>query len=225
MNKKIMLLALAAVSALFALPGVASATPAHLSAAENFTVAGGAGTLTRTDGNTVSCTAVSGSGSLESTTTGSVSLTFTGCKNNLGFNCTSGADVAGTITAPNLPVHLITLPESGGMPKAAGVLITPPTGASQPTAGKPLFAEFTCFGVPVKVFGNGIIGTSECGKTGTSFPLNFASSSTGHQTDQLYTGTTYSLESKIGTNGAHETSSIDASATINFAASKTLTCT
>lgn len=228
MNKKIMLLALAAVSAaMVALPAAASATPAHISQIDTFTVTGGAGQLTRTDGTHVSCSGVGGSGSFETTTTGKVSLTFTGCKNNLGFNCTTSPDTAGTITANNLPFHLITLPEAGGMPKKGGVLITPDPNQPEVTPGKRRFAQFACFGVTVTVFGNGIIGTLDpgCGASATSWELTFESSSTGHQTDQSWTGVTYALESSIG-EGSHETSSIDnITSKINFAASRTLSCT
>lgn len=228
MNRKIMLLALAAVSAtMFALPTAASATDAHLSAIEDFTISGGAGSLTRTDGQNVSCTGLSGSGSFETTTTGTVSLTFSGCKNSLGLNCTTAPDGVGTITANSLPFHLITLPEEGGMPKKGGVLITPNPKEPHVTPGKTRFAQFACFGVPVTVFGNGIIGTLDpgCAASATEWELTFESATTGHQTDQKWTGVTYTLESSIN-HEKHETSSIDnVTSKIKFAKSKTLTCT
>jgi hypothetical protein len=219
MNKKIMLLALAAVSAaMFALPAAASATHAHIqTAGETFTVTVAPGTLTRTDGLHLTCTGGTGNGSFDlgSTTTGTVSLTFTGCKSAFG-HCQTKGTPTGVIHTGTYVFHLITLPVDGAMAKAPGLLITPSGAAITP--GQLLFSDFECVGSTVTVFGNGIIGTldSACGGAASkTHTLTYGSSATGVQTDLTWTGVTYDLTSTF-INASHITSSIDTEATITF---------
>lgn len=223
MNKKIMLMVLAAASAtMLAFPTAGSATPAHLDKAEAFNIAGSQSFRTRADGNSFSCVSLAGSGQFETTTTGTLNLQFNGCKNSLGFICTSGADAAGTVTFANLPFHIIRLSAT-----TAGILITPPAAASEPTSGNRLLSAYVCFGVPVEVFGNGVIGTissPECGKSSATATLTFESSSPGTQQHSSHTGVNYDLTQKIGS-GAHATLSIDADMNVQFPTSRTLLCT
>ncbi len=225
MSKKMMLLALAVASAaMFALPTVASATEVHVStAAVGWTAASEAGTTTvlKTSTNsTVTCTSATGSGQFDagSTTTGTYHLLFHGCKNNLGLNCTSGTLSTGTITVTG-SYHLITVAE-----KKPGILMTGSGTGVTETA----FADFSCFGVTVQVFGNGIIGTitsPECGKASKTATLKWTSTAHGTQADIAYTGTNYDLKTKIGSGSHHETSSMDAEATLTWNTEQTLNCT
>lgn len=212
MNKKMMLLALSVVSAaLFALPAVASATPAHINAPEAFTISGTETvTLEQDDGLKVEChasTSVTGSGNFENTTTGTIQLLFHGCTSS-GINCNSEGQPSGTITTTVLPFHLVTLSGKGG------VLITSNNGH---------FATFNCtIFVKKEVTGNGVLGTitsPECGKASKTAAISFAQGATGSQLHPTYTGTTYQLKSN-GTNSAQI-----ASGQIHFPVEKTLTCT
>jgi hypothetical protein len=212
--KKLMLLALAAVCALLALPSFASANPVHVSATGNFTVHGGPSKLERTDGNFTHGTTVTGTGSFENTTTGTVELTFHGVtSDSAGGSCASTGQPAGTVKTTKLPFHLVTL-NSG----APGILIT---------ALNNHFATFRCgpFQVQVAVNGNGIIGTITspgCGGTSNKANVSFKPSSAGHQGHNSVTGVTYGLTSTIFSTSP---SSMDANATITFPANRTVTCT
>src|SRR5690242_12313534 len=103
MSKKMMMLALAAVSAaMFALPAVASAgSPTVDMSTKNthFTIAGGHAEL-RAGTDKITCTSVTGTGEWSqqtSATTGTVQFIFHGCiEKNSGFNFSCGS--SGTIT-------------------------------------------------------------------------------------------------------------------------------
>jgi hypothetical protein len=198
MNKKIMMLALAAVSAaMFALPAVASAELAHIGATGAINVTGGAGTLTRADGNNVSGTGVTGVGSFTTTTKGKVVLTFTGAKStSLGVHCQTTGKPTGEIVTTELEFHLITVTKN-----VPGILITSNAGH---------FATFECAGATVSVNGPGILGeitSPACGGKATEAALSFTSAKAGTQTHTTWTGTTYDLESTIF--GVKATSSLD----------------
>jgi hypothetical protein len=212
-------------AALFALPAVAAATSAHLSATSTFTVSKGATEtveLETAGGEKVQCHAgVSGSGSFENTTTGSLNLVFHGCTMTfmtLHLNCTSSGQPAGAIATTTLPFHLISTVSGSGTP---GVLITP--GASNPE-GKPHFATFICGGIAErKVTGNGVIGTitsPACGVASTTATLKFEqSANTGVQKHTTHTGVVYGLLWN-GTPAAQI-----AEGRINFAAARSIVCT
>jgi hypothetical protein len=230
MKHKMILLALGALcAAMLALPAMASAAgwdidPESGKLPLKFTSAGGEAKLTRLNGQKVTCTANSGTGQYETATTGKIELTFTGCKDNLGFTCTTAGQAAGTITTTELEFHNIMIDSTaqvvGGKP---GVLITPNAGH---------FATFACtLGIgTVVVSGNGIVGEVS-NPTCTNNPfqktatLNFESSATGTQKymQEETAGTKFDLLSS--TNGAlAETSSEDAEGTVTFAENAKMTC-
>ncbi|HST68381.1 MAG TPA: hypothetical protein VLI94_01840 [Solirubrobacterales bacterium] len=222
--KKMMLLALAAVSALLALPAFASAAPVHVQthAGGNpgaFTVAGGASELVRSSGGGTKGETVSGNGTFENTTTGTVKLTFGKVKSETLGDCASTAEGhsratgPGTVTTTTLPFHLITTPT--GNP---AILITSNIGH---------FASFTCggIGIGVTVNGNGIIGTitaPACGGTSTTATLSFTQAG-GIQNHKTYTGVSYNLTSTIL--GSASESGMTAHATVTFGGARTLICT
>lgn len=212
--KKMMLLALAAVSALLVVPAGASALPAHLSANPgNFTVHGGASALSRAAGGGTHSATVTGTGSFQNTTTGTVKLTFHGSTNSLLGSCTTSGQPSGTIATTTLPFHLVML---GSQP---GILITPAAGSNH-------FASFNCGFVGINVRGDGILGTITspgCGQASNKATINFSSNGAGVQNHLTYTGETYDLESSLF--GSYSTSAMDAHATISFASSPTLICT
>jgi hypothetical protein len=203
MSKKMVFLALSVVSgALFILPAVASATPAHISATENFTVTKGVTettTFETTSGEKFEChKGVTGVGSWHSTTTGTLTLEFHECTTTVFgsvVTCTTdvaegGTGISGTVSTTHLPFHLI-MPEPKG--QHAGMLITPTAGTNNH------FATFTCGGglVTKKVTGNGIIGmiaSPTCGTASTTATLKFEQgATTGVQKYSTYTGATYGL--------------------------------
>jgi hypothetical protein len=218
MNKKIMVLALAVVSAAaFALPSMAMGlAPVHLVGPKypmnGNAVAGGEGSLSTSTGETIKCTSVTGEVNFESSTTGTFFLRFHGCTGPLGVPCQTAGEPNGTIVTTVLPFHLVTLPDT-----TPGVLITP-------NAATGNFAHFECFGVKKTVEGNGIVGSvnKSCGATGVgSATMSFASPAHGVQalTKVHSTETVYQLTS--GGNKAAE----NASGTVTFKESGTIECT
>jgi hypothetical protein len=198
MSKKIMLLALTAVSAaMFALPAMASAGTWTIDAAENFTVASEANThtlLTQQGSNIqVTCTGVTGNGAYNaSRTDGTISLSFTGCKESVfSTNCNSPGAGAGVITVPNLKFDNRLID-----PTTPGILMTPASGT--------VFSTFTCFGgsVHVEVTGNGVIGditTPKCGESSKEATIDFETNGTpGVQKYMQVTteGTKFDLDAK-----------------------------
>ena len=229
MSKKLMLLALAAVSAvMFALPAAASANSWHITKAEKFTATGGKATLTvdpieaGESVNEVECTSNSASGEYENTTTGkNLTITFTGC-NSGGFPCTTPGQSSGTIKTTDLTFHNIMLEQS---PKRIpGVLITSNAGH---------FATFECIivfiPVHIEVRGNGIVGEveKECGTSSKEAGLNFESVATGTQkyTQTETTGEKFDLTSTASNDNKTRTASEDATGTIKFGSSQTINCT
>jgi len=222
MNKRMMLLALAAVSAaVFALPAVASATSNHINQAPiAFTVHGGAGNLSTTSGSTINCGTTTGTGNFTTTTSGTLNLTFgphcTTTVFGVSVTCTSTSpeEPSGSISTTPLTFHLIKLDTGGN-----GILVTPPAGGA--------FAHFNCAGVQQTVEGNGVIGTITapgCGVLSKTATIDFNRKSGithGHQEHTVWTGKTYDL-TKEGS-----TAAMDTHATITYAggASRSLVCT
>ena len=224
MSRKTILLALAAVSAaMLALPALASAQSWHLDSTTSFSVAGSGGTLTTTEGGTVSCTSLTGSGTFSTTTGGSISLISHGCTGPFGFGCNSPGQGSGTIAvSATFDAIMVT---SSASEKKAGVLFTP-TESAEPTSGLKQFTEFSCLGISLKLFGKGVIATVSspaCGESTTKVTAVFASSSNGHQDDKTYTGNTFDMQSNLS--GSHPTSSVDATATVTTSSAHTRTCT
>ena len=228
MTKRMMLLALSIVSAVvFALPAIASATPAHISATENFTVSKGAAVgnfvWETTAGERTEClNGVTGSGNWHSTTTGTLTLEFNECRAVTPFgnlNCTThsaegGTPVANQIRTTVLEFHLIMIE-----PNRPGILLTPNTDTG-------VFAHYTCGGglIQKTLVGNGIIGTitsPECGVVSTTATLKFEQgASTGIQKHTTWTGVNYHLEKPAGTKAA-----LIGEARLHFAAAKSFICT
>jgi hypothetical protein len=226
MKHKLMMLALAAVSAvLFALPAVASAgewtIDSETGALPTFTSAGGAAKLTSSGFGAflpVECTANSGTGKYTSTTTSLVTLTFTGCKQS-NEPCTTSGQASGTIKTTELVSHNIMIDKTaeGG---TAGLLITPNNGH---------FATFVCASSgTLTVKGNGIIGDISSPKCGGAFQKTatvvFETSSAGNQKYKQVTteGTSYDLSTTtfLGT----FTSGEDATGTVTFNQGTKMTC-
>jgi hypothetical protein len=223
--KKMILLALAAISAMLMLPALASATPAHLSKTpENFSVHSWSSYLSRVDGSVVTAAATNGSGAFENTTTGTVKLTFEGVQTqNPTTNCASTGEGhaliagGGKATTTTLPFHLVMLSAS-----RPGVLVTP--------AANNHFATFKCVGglVTIVVKGVGILGeiTSPlCGEASLFARVNFWGSN-GVQSPAFHTGHKYTLETSINGGGFVQAAmSTEASITLLSATTPTLNCT
>lgn len=228
MSKKLMLLALAAVSAaLFAMPALASAaqeplhlnpTPSGSQAIDNVTV--GTPTLSTSGGTKVECSSFSGSATFEAGgTTGHINMTFSGdCHSNLGTTCNSGTNTNGTIVTPELPFHLLTLPNN-----KPGVLVTPVV-----VNGVSTFAEFTCqtlLGpVTITVEGNGLVGTitePACGATSNMATIDFNATGNGVQEHTTVAGDATVYRLKKGTENAAQ----DATGTLTLTSQSKLECT
>src|SRR3954452_3194300 len=156
MSKKIMLLALAVVSAaLFALPAMASAHENHITGAtgKTFKGTGGAGSLVAEGEPTINSVSVGSSGEFTSETTGKVTLEFKESNATiLGVKlpCRSAGAASGVITTTNV-FHLITVEEKEPTKGKPAILVTPP------------FPTLICgSGLSERKFqvgGNGVIGT------------------------------------------------------------------
>jgi hypothetical protein len=223
MSKKIMLLALGAVSVLMlALPAMSSAKiPLHLNS-----VPAGAKTITGTpgaslgtaNGTTTICNGFSGTATFTSTTGGTMELTFGPHCVAAGTTCTSHVPAApsGTITTTPLAFELVTL--AGKQP---GVLVTAPSG---------VFAHFTCFGglinVTVEAHG-GVLGTITepvCGGTSNKATISFESVPEKHGLQKHTTLENTPLVEYSLTKGG-ETAAQDAHGTLDLGTSHTLNCT
>lgn len=189
MSKKSLVLILAVVSAMVALPAMASAQEIHFEPAEAFTVSGPSGELRASEEPTLTCSAISGSGKFDtgSTTTGTLTLDYTSCHTAVfGFTATcksEGAATAGTI-ATGGTFHLITI--SSGVP---GVLLT-----TNPTV-------LVCSGISTMTRTGSVIGTitsPKCGESSKILTLSFAAT-VSTQNHLTYTGVKYDLSVKTGT--------------------------
>jgi hypothetical protein len=224
MSKKMMVLPLPVVSAaLFAMPAVASAHTWHLDTAPtSFSVSGSGGSLTSTAGITVTCTGTSGSGTCSTTTEGTISLLFSGCKEAFGLACTTAGQASGVMKST---VKIDAIMVSSTAEKKPGLLFTPDASV-EPTSGLKEYNNAVCFGIPVKVFGKGMIGTVSapaCGVASTTSTLAFGSSAAGVQADQTWTGSSFDLVTNL--TSSHPTWSFDGNTTMTFGAARTRTCT
>jgi hypothetical protein len=228
MSRKMMVLALTVVSAaFFALPAVASAQSWHIAQATSFSVTGSGGTLTPTSGANVTCTSTTGSGSFSTTTGGTVRVVFHGCT-SFGLGCTTPGQTSGTIVFTDSFDGIMV--NSTASTKDPGILLTPdnPSNSTELTpsgvsAGKKFTGEFSCLGISIKLYSNGLIGTTSCIFGSSTLVVSFASSSQGHQNDKTWTGTTYDMISNI--DSSHPTTSLDGTVTLTFPSSETITCT
>lgn len=226
MNKKIMLLALAVVSAaLFAMPAIASAHENHVTGAtgKTFKGAGGAGSLVAEGEPTINSVSVGASGEFTSETTGKVTLEFKeSAATILGvkLSCHSAGAAAGIIVTTNV-YHLITVEEKEPTKGKPAILITGP------------FPTIICgSGLSERKFqvgGNGVIGTittPACGASSKSMTLKFAAAG-ATQEHILYTGTKYDLTNQTEPEGATVTAGINGEATVSFddGVARTFVCT
>ena len=226
MSKKLMMLAVAAVSAAaFIVPATASAiVPVHLTGGTPIggTIAGGTARLSTTNGSTIHCGSVSGTANFENSTTGTMRLTFTGSCNGFGFPCVSPGEASGSITTETLPFHLATIKRvAAGVDetKIPGVLVTP--------GPESRFATFTCAGglIHVDVKGNGVIGRIEspaCGAAHTTTAnIVFEALSHGVQKYTTLEGTETEYTLEKGTEMAAQ----EATGTLTLTAARGLECT
>lgn len=215
------IVAMAAVGALLALPTFASATLAHLdqTPANEFSVHGGESELSRVAGGGHTGTTLSGTGKFENTTTGKVTLTLHHVTAAGAFNCTTAGQPTGTLTTTTLPFHLVMLETN-----KPGILITP---------GGPSFHFFTSncgiFVGNIVVRGNGLLGTitsPECQKAGTNAVFLDFRGANGIQEHLSLTQTNYTLESSIG-GGPFSQSAFrgEAKITFGFGENRQLLCT
>ena len=225
MSKKIMLLALTAVSAvMFALPAVASAGEWEMvPGGKAFTVDNVGNTVLTTNNNeTVTCTKVAGTGTYNtapvSTTTGTVEMTFTGCTTIIfGFtvNCTTSGLATGTITTTTVGFTNIYLTDAKTTP---GVKLTG-AGADEH------FATFTCGGVKIVVSGS-VIGESEsiCNHETKEHKLKFESTAHGIQQwkQNTLTGPETDLTATVG--GTAHTASQDGTGKLTFNQNEKVVC-
>ena len=212
MSKKMMLLALAVVSAAaFALPAGASAAELHLTNVTKFSGTFNGGTLSAKEEPTITC---DGPNHVEGTvsaggTTGTISLDYTSCRALGFFECHSGA-TAGTIKTGGA-FHFITINAK------PGVLVTPE------------HTTITCSGIanPVTVTGNviGTITSPECEKSSKKMSISFNSNSGPTQEHKTYTGVSYNLTTQTGSTGTIKEGGLTSSATVESTTEGTLDCT
>jgi len=224
MNKKMMLLGLAVISAaLFALPAVASAGSPQVDLKSypiTFSGTGGHSELRAGENPPVTCTTSHVHGEWTSATTGVLTVTFTGCKESIfGTQC-NNTGVSGVIKTNTSVFHTTYLTSAKTTP---GILVTPPTGGT--------FAEFKCpfVGSSVKVTGNGLLGhisEPKCGATSATATIGFtATGSTQTYRQVTGAGTIYSLQSSL--NGGAPVAAAEvtsAKTTLAGGATATLTC-
>jgi hypothetical protein len=222
MSKKMMLLALAAVSAaMFAMPAAASAGEWKIHPLQASTIAGGATSLKTANGDTVNCTSSNGTGTQTTETTGTIELTFNGCTGPFGSNCSNVAGQPNRITTtPGLVTHNIYLEDNK---TKLGILITGNGAAKH-------FASFHCtvFGfitIPIVVSGS-VIGEVDraCGSVSKTSTVTFASTAHGVQKWMKITNTGSTFDLTANNNGTNETASQDGDGTVTTANNTTVTC-
>jgi len=225
MSKKIMLLALAAVSAAaFALPAGASAQEIHLLNVTSFSGTFDTGFLTAQEEPVITCGETIATGGTTNSpnhvtgtvsaggTTGNITLDFTACHVEIPIIGTipchsTGATVNNTIASSGT-FHLITVNSK------PGILVTP------------VATTVECGSLtPVHVAGNviGTITSPACGVASNSMTIKFSASG-ATQEDKTYTGVTYNLTSQTGTGTVKEASEAAESTTTSSTAG-TLECT
>jgi len=218
MSKKMMLLALAAVTAaLFAMPAAASAVEdtVHFENVTNFSGTSGAGSLAAEGEPTITCASGAVSGALETGgTTGTISLQFFECHTTVfGFTAkcrTTGIEKDNTIKSTG-SFHLITTEEG---PKPA-ILVTTDT------------VTIVCAGISNTIVHGAVIGTitsPKCGEESTSLTVAFAASGT-NQDHKLWTGVEYDLTATTGEGGSAKTAGLNSTGTVSSASKGKLVCT
>lgn len=216
MSKKMMLLALAVVSAsMFALPGVAAAKEIHIEGITGFTGSAGPGTLAAEGEPTITCESGDVENGVVETggTTGTMTLDFTGCHATVfGFTVkchTSGSAKDNTIASGGT-FHAITYEEK------PAVLVTAAT------------TEIICGGISNTHVEGDVIGTitsPACGVASSTMTVAF--SATGSKQNHItYTGKEYDLKAKTS-GSTQKTAGLTATGTLTATEGKkaTLNCT
>jgi hypothetical protein len=184
MSKKMIPLALVALAtALFVLPAVASAQEQEIDpgAGTQFTITGGATSITAAGEPTITCETVAGEGEALTKTTATIHIDLKGCHTvvfGLTEPCRSfNAPLKNTIAFAEI-VHWITFSS-----KPAALLT-------------PEFATVICEGLKqIKIGGNGLIGTitePACNVEAKQMKIKFAVNA-GKQEHMLYTTVNYDL--------------------------------
>jgi len=217
MSKKIMLLALAMVSAAaFAVPAGASAQEIHWTNVTSFSGTFSTASLTAKEEPVVTCGEAANQNHVTGTvsaggTTGNITIDFTACHIvvlGITLPCHStGAAVESTIASSGV-FHLITINEK------PGILVT--------TVGTKIECRSTS---PINEAGNGIgtITSPACGVASNNMTIKFSASG-ATQEHKLYTGVSYNLTSQTGTGTVKEASQVLESTTSSETAG-TLDCT
>jgi len=215
MSKKMMLLALAVVSAAaFALPAGASASEIHLTNVASFTGTFGNGTLTAKEEPVITCEGpnhVTGTVNAGGTT-GNMELDFTACHTSIGgftVKCrTTGSPLDNTIKSAGV-FHLITSNEK------PAILVTPE------------HTTVVCAGISNTTVTGNIIGTitsPACNTASKSMTIKFTATGSS-QDDKSYTGLNYNLTSQTGTSGTIKEAGLASESTTESATAGTLDCT
>jgi len=226
MSKKMMLFALAAISAaLFALPAVASAgTPTLDPGGTEFHGTFGLSTLGAEGEPTITCegenhvTGVFNTLAAGNATGGTISLDYTNCHIVvLGFTIackTSGAPVNNTIALNNVPFDLTYATDDKTKP---AILVT--NVASEVLCGST---------TPINVTGSvmGTITAPACGGTSNTATIKFKATSNVQEHMKITnTGTAFDLKAETKGSGIQRTAGLNTEATITLANSKTATLT
>jgi hypothetical protein len=226
MRNRLILLGLAAmVTAMFALPAVASAGEwsIHNAAGTNpeFTASSANPRLTANGQPNINCATSSATGAHTSPTTGNITLTVQGCTESFtGSSCTSPGQPAGTITTGPHVFHNVHLEPKATNTNAIGVLIT----------GEGSFAHFTCkpFGASttITVTGNiiGEVTSPTCaGAPSTTSTVVFGTKAGEKEPTQKWeqvttSGTIYDLVADVTVFGStsENTAAEDATGTLTF---------
>jgi hypothetical protein len=217
MNKKMMLLALAVVSAAFALPAGASAAEVHTTNVTNATATFGATTFTAQEEPVYTCGSVSEPNHTNISysaggTTATYEVDLTGCHTSVfGFTAkcrTEGSPLDNTIKSSGM-FHLITVNSK------PGILVTP------------VHTTIVCAGISNFTTTGNIIGTitsPACGASSNSMTFAFQAEG-ATQTHKSYTGVNYNLTSQTGTSGTIKEAGLAFTVTETSATAGTLDCT
>jgi hypothetical protein len=219
MSKKMMLLALSAISAaLLVVPAAASAGgyTVHPGGKATSSIHGGAGYLSTVGGDTINCTTTTGSAAYNAAGTGgTMTLLFHGC-NAFGFSCnsTSPAQPAGTIETTPLTFTNVLLDHN----KKLGVTVTGTSG---------VLAHISCPFTTITVTGS-ILGEVEnlaCNAP-TTKTINLAFRSNPHGVPQYTKVTeTNAAEQLTSTkNGTPSAAAMNTTGTATFAEAIGPTC-
>jgi hypothetical protein len=215
MNKKLTLLALAAVTAtLTALPAVVSAQEVHFDTATTFSGTGGASSLVAESEPTITCATSLTDGSINSGgTTGFIDIEYLQCHATV-FGLTAQCHTPDALKNNEIhehgSFHLVTI--SSGTP---GMLLT-----AGPT-------EIICAGISNTYVEGNVIGTvtsPKCGETSSKIGLSFSATGTT-QSHGIYTGLSYDLIARTGVGGTAKTAALNGTLTLTTNTANTLTCT